>query len=309
MWMRAPEQRVGRYEPDIRGQIYARRMTANHEKAALVALLKTATRPWHMYADAIEQRASAIALLEEERGLFARDELDEAVAELTDWERGGLRLLTVLDPDYPENLRTVYDRPPLIFVSGSLQPADARSVAVVGTRRASVDGLARAQAIAEHLASAGYTVISGLAAGIDTHAHTTALRHGGRTVAVIGTGLRRTYPLENAELQRRIARDCAVVSQFWPDSPPTPKSFLTRNATMSGLALATIVVEASRTSGARAQARLALEHGRPVLLPESLLDQPWARDFADRPGAHLVRNPDEITAVIERLSSPGALVP
>lgn len=283
-------------------------MTATDERAALVALLKTATRPWREYADAIEERASASAVLEEERGLFARDELDRAATELAGWERSGLQLLTVLDPDYPENLRMVYDRPPLIFISGSLQPSDARSVAVVGTRRASVNGQTRARAIAEHLVGAGYTVVSGLAAGIDTAAHTAAIRHGGRTVAVIGTGLRRTYPPENAELQRRIASDGAVVSQFWPDEPPTPKSFLARNTTMSGLALATVVVEASHTSGARAQARLALEHGRPVFLPDSLLDQPWARDFADRPGAHVVQDPDEITTTIERLSSPGALV-
>jgi DNA processing protein len=284
-------------------------MTSRSERAALVALLKTAARPWHCYADAVEQRGSALAVLDEEQGLFSGAELDEAGAQIAGWERSGLPLLTVLDPDYPENLRTVYDRPPLIFVSGSLQPSDARSVAVVGTRRASDTGLARARAIAEHLASAGYTVVSGLAAGIDTEAHTTALRHGGRTVAVIGTGLRRAYPPANADLQRRIATDCAVVSQFWPDSPPTPKRFLARNATMSGLALGTVVVEASRTSGARAQARLALAHGRPVFLPQPLLDEPWARDFAARPGTHVVHNPGEITAVIERLNSPGALVP
>jgi DNA processing protein len=283
-------------------------MTAAEENAAAVALLKTATGPWHEYADAIEERTSALAVLEAKRGLLAHDELYEAAAELAGWERSGLRLLTVLDPDYPENLRTVYDRPPLIFVSGSLQPSDARSVAVVGTRSASVNGLARARAITEHLTSAGYTVVSGLAAGIDTEAHTTALRRGGRTVAVIGTGLRRTYPPQNAALQRRIAHDCAVVSQFWPDSPPTPRSFLARNATMSGLALGTVVVEASRTSGARAQARRALEHGRPVFLAEPLLEEAWAREFAGRPGVHVVQNPIEITAVIERLSSPGALV-
>jgi DNA processing protein len=283
-------------------------MTATEERAALVALLKTATRPWREYADAIEERASASAVLEEERGLFACDELERAATELAGWERSGIQLRTVLDPDYPENLRMVYDRPPLIFISGSLQRSDGRSVAVVGTRRASVNGQTRARAIAEHLVGAGYTVVSGLAAGIDTAAHTAAIRHGGRTVAVIGTGLRRTYPPENAELQRRIASDGAVVSQFWPDEPPTPKSFLARNTTMSGLALATVVVEASHTSGARAQARLALEHGRPVFLPDSLLDQPWARDFADRPGAHVVQDPDEITTTIERLSSPGALM-
>jgi DNA processing protein len=284
-------------------------MTHALQTAALVALLKTAIRPWHAYAEAIEEGASALAVLEEERGLFAREELDAAAAEVVGWEQDGIRLLTVLDPEYPENLRTVYDRPPLIFVAGSLQPPDTRSVAVVGARAASQEALGRANEIADHLATAGYTVVSGLAAGIDTAAHTTALRRGGRTVAVIGTGLRRCYPPENIDLQRRIASQCAVVSQFWPDSPPSGSSFLARNATMSGLALGTVVVEASHTSGARAQARLALEHGRPVFLLESLLDQSWARDFAHRPGTHVVREPDEITTMIARLNSPGAVVP
>jgi DNA processing protein len=284
-------------------------MTPTLERAALVTLLKTATRPWHVYADAIEARASALAVLEEERGLLAHDGLDDAVAEIAAWQRSGIKLLTVLDPQYPENLRTVYDRPPLIFVAGSLRPTDARSVAVVGTRVASPEGLARARRLTEHLVSNGFTVISGLAAGIDTQAHTTALRCGGRTAAVLGTGVSRSYPRENANLQRRIARDGAVVSQFWPDSAPTATSFIRRNATMSGLATGTVVVEASHTSGARAQARLALQHGRPVFLPESLLKQPWAREFAGRPGAHVVREPEEIIATIERLNSIGALVP
>jgi DNA processing protein len=284
-------------------------MTPALQTAALVALLKSSTRPWHTYSESVEEGASALAVLEEERGLFARNELDAAAAEVAGWEGSGIRLLTVLDADYPENLRRVYDRPPLLFVAGSLEAPDARSVAVVGARAASQDGLTHAREIAEHLTSAGYTVISGLAAGIDTAAHTAALGRGGRTVAVIGTGLRRSYPPGNADLQRRIARQCAVVSQFWPDSPPSATSFLARNATMSGLGLGTVVVEASERSGARAQARLALEHGRPVFLLESLLDQPWAREFVDRPGTHVVREPDEITTIIARLNAPGALVP
>lgn len=284
-------------------------MTPPLQRAAVVALLTTPRRPRHAYAEAIEERGSAIALLEEEHGLLAHDALDDAGAQIATWERFGIRMLTVLDHDYPENLRTVYDRPPLVFVAGSLEPSDTRSVAVVGTRRASREGLARARLIAEHLSSAGFTVISGLATGIDTEAHKATLRAGGRTVAVIGTGLHHCYPLENTELQRRIAAGSAVVSQFWPDSRPTATSFLARNATMSGLALGTVVVEASHASGARAQARLALEHGRPVFLPEPLLEQAWAREFAHRPGTHVVRAPDEITVAIERLNSLGALVP
>ncbi|MBV9007018.1 MAG: DNA-protecting protein DprA [Solirubrobacterales bacterium] len=288
------------------------------ERAALVALLRTGSQPWNMYADAVEQRGSALAVLNDEvagrrpqASLFADDAdeiLSRAKADMRRWSERGMTLLTVVDEGYPENLRAVYDRPPFIFVAGGLQPADSRSIAVVGARLASPQGVARARAIAEHLVREGYVVASGLAAGVDTAAHTAALASGGRTIAVIGTGLDRAYPPENAELQRRIAAQCAVISQFWPDSPPSRRSFPMRNAVMSGVSLATVVVEASQTSGSRMQARVALAHGRPVFLLESLLDQDWARECAARPGAHVVRRPSDITTVVERLTSSGALV-
>jgi DNA processing protein len=297
---------------------------ATTETAALVALLRIGTRPWAAYADLVEQRGTALEILREELAgsghaqgtlLDSQDDraseadlLDRAAANIDRWRENGLQVLTVLHPDYPENLRAVHDRPPLIFVAGKLTPADARSIAVVGARRATTRGLTRARAIAEHLSDRGYTVASGLAAGIDTAAHTATLAHGGRTVAVIGTGLRRCYPPENAALQRRIADEFAVISQFWPDSPPTKRTFPMRNATMSGLTLATVVVEASQTSGSRMQARLALEHGRPVFLLDTLLDQEWAKDYARRPGTQVVGSPEEITEAVERLTSSDALV-
>jgi DNA processing protein len=294
-------------------------MSAVSESAALVALLRTGTRRWSEYADLIEEAGSVTAVLAAERAdsqrtptLFgekdSEPDLDGIAEEVEAWERDGLRLLTLLDPGYPENLRSVHDRPPFVFVAGQLQARDARGVAVVGTRGASDRGLRNARAIAEHLVDADYIVVSGLAAGIDAAAHTAALAHGGRTVAVIGTGLRRAYPAQNADLQRRIAAECAVISQFWPDAPPTRRSFPMRNAVMSGFALATVVVEASHTSGARMQARLALEHGRPVFLLESLLEHEWARDYAERPGTHVVTSPEQITTLVDRLTSVDALV-
>jgi DNA processing protein len=219
-----------------------------------------------------------------------------------------MRFVTVLDPDYPENLRTVHDRPPLVFVAGALKPRDAHGVAVVGARAASARGLRAARRIAAHLVGEGFTVLSGLAAGIDAAAHAAALDEGGRTIAVVGTGLMRCYPPQHARLQRRIATTCAVISPFWPDSPPTRRSFPIRNSVMSGAALATVVVEASATSGARMQARLALAQGRPVFLFASLLGQEWGRSYARRPGTHVFHEPQEITRVVERLTSPSALV-
>jgi DNA processing protein len=301
------ERRTARIRASVRRASVAL-VTALDDRAALVSLLRNGTRPWTEYAELIEQRGGALAVLEEDQGLFAREGLGDASAQIARWERRGIRILTVLDPDYPENLHAVHDRPPLVFVAGRLGSSDARSVAVVGSRAASAEGVARARVIAHQLVDAGYAVTSGLAAGVDTAAHMTALRHGGRTIAVIGTGLERCYPSENAELQRRIARECAVVSQFWPDAPPTKTSFPARNAVMSGLSLATVVVEATATSGARGQARIALAHGRPVFLAEPLLEQDWARACARLPGTHVISSPNEIVATLDRLTSPGALV-
>ena len=284
-----------------------------------MALLRNGKRPWQLYADLVEEAGSAVSVLDDESerddaqsSLYPADSADlltEARTAIEAWEAAGLRLLTVLDADYPDNLRAVHDRPPVIFIAGRLQPNDRRSVAVVGARTPSARGVAAAGTIARHLVGRGYTVASGLAAGIDTAAHTAALGAGGRTVAVIGTGLNRSYPPENVALQRRIASECAVISQFWPDAPPSRRSFPMRNAVMSGLALATVVVDATHTSGSRMQARLALAHGRPVFLPRSLAEeQAWARDLAARPGVHIVDRASEITAAIERLTSTGALV-
>jgi DNA processing protein len=297
-------------------------MAERAETAALIALLRNGGRPWREYSELVEAAGSAIAVLESEGRdepapepprLFSDDErpapnLGQISAELAAWAEEGIRVLTVLDAGYPDNLRAVYDRPPLVFLAGSLTAIDSKCVAVVGARLASAAGIADAALIARHLVSLGYTVASGLAAGIDTSAHRAALESGGRTVAVIGTGLRRAYPPENAALQRRLATEHAVISQFWPDAPPSRRSFPMRNAVMSGVSLASVIVEASPTSGARIQARLALAQGRPVFLWHSLLSQEWARALAVRPGTHVVHNPDEITTAVQRLTSPGTLV-
>lgn len=294
-------------------------MPSSPETAALVALLRLGRHPWQSYAETVEEAGSALAVLarELEGGQGSQTTLlpedpqplvAQAAADIAAWEATGMDLITVLDDEYPHNLRAVHDRPPMIFTAGALTAADSRALAVIGSRRATDAGTAAARALAEHLVRSDFTVVSGLAAGIDTAAHEAALRAGGRTVAVIGTGLARTYPPENAPLQRRIAGDGAVVSQFWPEASPNRQSFPQRNATMSGLALGTVIVEASVRSGARIQARRALAHGRPVFLLRSLLTEQWARRLAERPGTHVFDQPAEITAAIDRLTGPGALV-
>jgi DNA processing protein len=210
-------------------------------------------------------------------------------------DKVGARLVTVLDrTEYPSNLRVIPSPPPFLFVRGELRRDDARSVAVVGTREASDEGRQRARKLAEKLRADGVTVISGLARGIDTEAHTATLDAGGRTVAVVGTGILRTYPKENAALAERIAENGAVVSQFWPDAPPTRYSFPMRNAVMSGISQGTAVIEASSTSGAKMQARIALEQGKRAFLMASLVTrEQWAQRYLER-GAIEVHDVDDI---------------
>lgn len=282
------------------------------ERAAVLALLARRPLPWNRLAGAIEEEGSALRFLQQieadcgER-LFPlagrRVSLDQLEELVQTWAGEGIALHTVLDPTYPVNLRTVHDRPPALFVRGALEARDERSVAVVGTRSASQPALDSARRLARELVAAGHVIVSGLAAGIDTAAHSATIAAGGRTVAVIGTGLHHAYPSQNAELQRRLARESAVVSQFWPGQGPRRWTFPRRNAVMSGLARATVVVEASHTSGARMQARLGLEHGRPVFLMEPLLEHAWAREFAERPGAYVVGGGDEVIGGLERLYS------
>ncbi len=205
------------------------------------------------------------------------------------------RLVTVLDrAEYPSNLRVIPSPPPFLFVRGQLQRDDARSVAVVGTREASDEGRRRARKLAENLTADGVTVISGLAKGIDTEAHTATLEAGGRTIAVVGTGILRTYPKENSALADRIAENGAVVSQFWPDAPPTRYSFPMRNAVMSGISQGTAVTEAGATSGAKMQARIALEQGKRAFLMASLVTrEQWAQRYLER-GAIEVHDVEDI---------------
>jgi DNA processing protein len=219
------------------------------------------------------------------------------VAEQVDLaEQVGARLVTVLDPDYPANLRQVADRPPFLFYRGTLTPRDVRAVAVVGTRRPSSDGLARAARMAAGLVAEEVTVVSGLARGIDTAAHQAALAAGGRTIAVLGTGITRCYPAENADLAEAVAASGALVSQFWPAASPTRYSFPLRNAVTSGISQGTVVVEAGATSGARLQARLATQQRKQVWLLRSLIAvEPWARSYIERRGAASVTDVADVT--------------
>ncbi|MGH2850838.1 MAG: DNA-processing protein DprA [Solirubrobacteraceae bacterium] len=289
----------------------------SRERAAVLALMARHALPWNRLAGAVEEEGSALELFATMVGdnghepvpLFVVDEVSDAkpvtLDSMQDYllqlEREGVRVLTILDDAYPANLRMVHDRPPALFLRGTPRTDDERSIAVVGTRSASSQGIATTRAIVRELTSAGYIIVSGLAAGIDTAAHLAAFEDAGRTVAVIGTGIREAFPKGNADLQARIAREGLLVSQFWPEQGPRRWTFPQRNAVMSGFARATVVVEAGKTSGARMQARLASEHGRPVFLLESLLTQDWANAAAARPGTYVVSDGRQVVEHLARL--------
>lgn len=287
-------------------------MTIDRLHAAMLVLLRR-HKP-RAAADLLEEHSDPVTALEraqdgEQLSLTGAaeaiaDEIAAAEVELRSWQDEGIEVVTVLDDEYPLNLRTVHDQPLLLTLRGALADGDERSVAVVGTRQASRQGVEQARGIAHGLVGAGYVVVSGLAAGIDTAAHRGALEAGGRTIAVIGTGLRHAYPKENAGLQQQLSKESAVFSQFWPDQGPRPYTFPLRNAVMSGFARATVVVEATYTSGARMQARLALEHGRPVVLLRTLLHHEWAQDYAQRPGVYVVDDVAEVVPALDELYSP-----
>lgn len=215
-------------------------------------------------------------------------------------ESSDVRLVTVLDDDYPANLRMVHDHPPFLFVRGSLLPSDERAVAVVGTRTPGTEGVCAARRVAVALSSRKITVVSGMAMGVDAAAHTGALDSGGRTLAVFGTGIDRIYPRSNRELASRIVTSGATVSQFWPDMRPTRWSFPVRNIVTSGLSMATVVVEAGPTSGARQQAEHAIRHGKRLFLLRRLVeDQAWAREMIKADGVLAIDDIDEIVAAVE----------
>ena len=205
------------------------------------------------------------------------------------------------DPEYPEQLRAV-SHPPAVHVRGTLVRDDALAIAIVGSRKASPYGLRVATALARDLAARGVTIVSGLARGIDTAAHRGALEAGGRTLAVLGSGLDRVYPSENRELARRIAGAGAVLSQFPPGTPARPYHFPERNRVIAGLALGTVVVEAAEASGALITAGVAGDFGRLVFAVPGPITSPSSRGTNGllRDGATLVR---DWTDVVSELPS------
>lgn len=187
-------------------------------------------------------------------------------------EAQGIKILTWEDEMYPQRLKEIDQPPPVLYIRGSYLPDDLFAVAIVGTRRVTAYGRQITEELAVYLASNGITVVSGLARGVDAIAHQTALKAGGRTIGVLGSGVDKIYPPEHRGLAEKMTESGAIVSDYAPGTPPDASNFPPRNRIISGLSLAVVVIEAGETSGALITAEFAAEQGREVFaVPGSIL--------------------------------------
>ncbi len=234
----------------------------------------TMEEAWRAPASALRAAgldASSIAAIDEER---TRTDPDGGMARL---EAEGVTALSIRQDAYPARLREIPDAPPVIYVKGSLTSDDEWGIAIVGTRRATVYGKQAATEIVQGLAANRVTIVSGLARGIDTIAHRTALDAGARTIAVLAAGLDSVYPPENKRMAREIAERGALVSDYPLGTRPRAEYFPRRNRIMSGLALGTLVIEGDHQSGAMITARFAAEQNRDVFAVPGSIFSPQSR--------------------------------
>ncbi len=218
-------------------------------------------------------------------------------AELREAEQRGIQILTQDDAEYPESLRQSYDPPLVLYVWGDVRECDRHAFGIVGSRRCTHYGIQSAKLFAFQLATSGFTIISGLARGIDTHAHEGAVAAKGRTIAVIGSGLGQIYPPENMGLAEKIADGCgAVVSEFSLHTPPSKQTFPMRNRIVAAWSQGILVVECPAWSGALITANLAGELGRPIYAVPGQIDRPTSEgcNRLIREGATLVTEGQDI---------------
>ncbi|MGD9014667.1 MAG: DNA-processing protein DprA [Candidatus Omnitrophota bacterium] len=216
-------------------------------------------------------------------------------------EKYQVELITQDDPAYPENLKNIFDPPLVLFLRGKLSLSDNLSIAIVGTRMATVYGMNMARKISTQLGQYGFTIISGGARGIDTAAHQAALAINARTIAVLGCGLDVVYPRDNARMYEQIIQTGALISEFPMGIPPLRQNFPQRNRIISGLSIGVVVIEAPRKSGALITASAALQEGREVFCVPGQADSFTMKGSHQllREGAKLVEGVNDIIEEIE----------
>ncbi len=252
------------------------------------AILNHSPRNWQGVQGVSRKRAQAILDVTDEQIEQEIEQAHQAGAQVYCWE----------DAQYPSGLKNIYDPPPVLYVRGKLEKQDVSAIAIVGSRRCTHYGLSQADRFGRLLATAGFTVISGGARGIDTSAHRGAVAAGGRTLVVMGCGLGHVYPPENAEFFEEIVQsgNGAVISELPMNSPARSENFPKRNRIVSGLCLGVLVVEAANRSGALITANVAVEQGRNVFALPGQVDSPLSQGCHSliRQGVTLVTNLDDL---------------
>ncbi len=225
---------------------------------------------------------------------FGKKEVEQAT-------RLGINLINFWDERYPENLKRIYDPPVLLYVKGDLKKEDKYAISVVGTRMPTSYGKLVAEKFSSELAQLGFVIVSGLARGIDTLSHWAAVKNGGRTVAVLGSGLNKIYPSENKKLCGEIIKNGALISEFTLDTGPEAVNFPRRNRIISGLALGTIVVEAGEKSGALLTANYALDQNREIFaVPGNISSaKSVGSNLLIKNGAKLICSVTDVTVELE----------
>lgn len=218
----------------------------------------------------------------------------------------GIEILSIRDLRYPEAFRNIDDPPPLLYIRGALLERDAYALAVIGTRRMTPYGRRMAARLSESLSRSGLTIISGLAKGIDGIAHEAALRAGGRTIAVLGSGHQRLFPAEHAALAEAIARSGAVLGEYHPLHEARKWTFPQRNRLVAALAVGVLVIEAPKSSGTMITARLASEQGRDIFAVPGPADHPMSQGCHQliRDGATLVETAEDVLEQLGPLERP-----
>ncbi|MCZ2126442.1 MAG: DNA-processing protein DprA [Anaerolineales bacterium] len=216
-------------------------------------------------------------------------------------EAQGIKILTWADEEYPTRLKEIDQPPPVIYIRGDYAADDLFAVAIVGTRKVTAYGRQMAEEVASFLAASGITVVSGLARGVDAIAHQSALKAGGRTIAILGSGVDKIYPPEHRGLAEQIVERGAVMSDYAVGTPPESSNFPPRNRIISGLSLATVVIEAAETSGALITAEFAAEQGREVFaVPGSVLaPQSKGTNRLIQKGAHPLLTPADLMQALD----------
>lgn len=210
------------------------------------------------------------------------------------------KILTPLHKNYPQNLLQLTEPPPALYIKGNITKKDMHAVAIVGTRTPTAYGLYVTKLFTHYFVKHKFTIISGLARGIDTIAHSEALRHGGRTIAILGSGIDKIYPPENANLVNKIIQTGAVVTEFPIDTKPLAKNFLARNRIISGLATAVLVIEGALKSGTISTATHAANQNRDVFAIPGPINsiQSEAPNYLIKQGAFIATKPKDILDMI-----------